>query len=374
MTTKTKKFLSLFLASTMSLTLLASCSSSEEPTQTTTPSASQDSGTDSGSGNIFDNTDGNNVAEAGNIEVADIRDYEYTDNFILEYPSFVEGMDPIVLDSVPETVVCLTTAPVLALYEMGVNVVIVPSTSVIDYPEDLRANAEIVTAVTSDDFDIENVIGKNPDLVFIPSSAYDKYGSFLEDAGIPTYIVSTAMLVADHYEIIKGETDVFTRAFVKDEASEAKAREILGRFDDLDAKIEEATKVLTGKTYLSAMANPNGFFVQQDTSTLPGVLNKFGMKNCYDAKMGEATAPIDLETVVGLENDLQVFVYTTMDPDVAKESVLATVANQQELWDTVKAIQDDNVLYLTTNYWVFGGIQILDSIDSLIDMLMEMFG
>lgn len=370
MTEKTKKHLQLFLASAMSLSLLASCSSNED-TSTATPSTSDStSSTSTPSASTPDAT----PEVTPSVVVDPVLDYEYTEEFVLSYPSFVEGYDPIVLESTPEKVVCLSTAPVLALHEMGANLIVIPSTTVLDYPQDLRDNAEIVTAVTSEDFDIENIIGKEPDLVFIPSSAYDKYGEILESAGIPCYVVATSMLVSDHYEIIKGETDVFTRAFVKDDESAQKATDILNRFDDLDAKIEEAKKVLSGKSYLSAMANPNGFFVQQDSSTLPGILNKFGMVNCYEAKMGESMAPVDLETIVGLENDLQVFIYATMDADVAKENILSTVANQQEMWDSVNAVAEGNVLYLTTNYWTFGGLQIMDSVESLIDMLMDMFG
>lgn len=369
---KRNKFLSLALATTMSLSLLVSCSSDDSGT--TTPTNTDTSTSTADSSGEATTPESSATESTPSIEVDPIREYEYTDEFILEYPSFVEGYETITLDSTPERVVCLTTAPVLALHEMGVNLVVVPSTTVINYPDALLETAEVVTAVTSEDFDIENIIAKNPDLVFIPSSAYEKYGEILESADIPCYVVSTAMLVSDHYEIIKGESDVFTRAFVKDDASADDAREILARFDDLDAKIADAKEVLTGKTYLSAMVNPNGFFVQQDSSTLPGILNKLGMVNCYEAKMGESMAPADLETIVGLENDLQIFIYTTNDMDVAKSSVLEVVANQQELWDSVQAVADDNVLYLTTDYWVFGGLQILDSVDSLIDMLLELYG
>ena len=54
--------------------------------------------------------------------------------FVLEYPEDMQELgytDPIVLDEVPERVVSLSAAPVLALYELGVNLVGIPNSMVV---------------------------------------------------------------------------------------------------------------------------------------------------------------------------------------------------------------------------------------------------
>ena len=61
--------------------------------------------------------------------------------FVLEYPEDMQELgytDPIVLDEVPERVVSLSAAPVLALYELGVNLVGIPNSMVVTWPEDLQ--------------------------------------------------------------------------------------------------------------------------------------------------------------------------------------------------------------------------------------------
>ena len=45
-----------------------------------------------------------------------------SESFVMEYPEDMQALgftEPLVLDSVPQRIVCLSTAPVLALYEMG---------------------------------------------------------------------------------------------------------------------------------------------------------------------------------------------------------------------------------------------------------------
>ena len=58
----------------------------------------------------------------------------------MEYPEDMQELgytDPIVLDEVPERVVSLSAAPVLALYELGVNLVGIPNSMVVTWPEDI---------------------------------------------------------------------------------------------------------------------------------------------------------------------------------------------------------------------------------------------
>ena len=68
--------------------------------------------------------------------------------FVLEYPEDMQELgytDPVVLDEVPERVVSLSAAPVLAMYELGVNLVGIPNSMVVTWPEDLQENTENVS-------------------------------------------------------------------------------------------------------------------------------------------------------------------------------------------------------------------------------------
>ena len=92
--------------------------------------------------------------------------------FVLEYPEDMQELgytDPIVLDEVPERVVSLSAAPVLALYELGVNLVGIPNSMVVTWPEDLQESTETVSfsVMSPDDFDYESVVDLEPDLVLL---------------------------------------------------------------------------------------------------------------------------------------------------------------------------------------------------------------
>ena len=52
-----------------------------------------------------------------------------SESFVMEYPEDMQALgftEPLVLDSVPQRIVCLSASPVLALYEMGANLVGIP--------------------------------------------------------------------------------------------------------------------------------------------------------------------------------------------------------------------------------------------------------
>ena len=105
--------------------------------------------------------------------------------FVLEYPEDMQELgytDPIVLDEVPERVVSLSAAPVLALYELGVNLVGIPNSMVVTWPEDLQESTETVSfsVMSPDDFDYESVVDLEPDLVFLAYNGADTAGKTLE--------------------------------------------------------------------------------------------------------------------------------------------------------------------------------------------------
>lgn len=110
--------------------------------------------------------------------------------FVLEYPEDMQELgytDPIVLDEVPERVVSLSAAPVLALYELGVNLVGIPNSMVVTWPEDLQESTETVSfsVMSPDDFDYESVVDLEPDLVLLAYNGADTEGKTLESLGIP---------------------------------------------------------------------------------------------------------------------------------------------------------------------------------------------
>lgn len=353
-----KKITSIILSLVVTATMLASCGDSSSSTTPTTNTTSTTSTT-------------TEAPVATETPAPEVETKEYSTEFVLDYVDYMkaEGYETLVLDEIPERIVCLSTSPVLAMHEMGADLIMVPTTTVIDYPTDW--NAEVIPALKADDFDLEKIIAADPGLVLVPATSFEEFNEIFKTAGIPCYAVPFAHGDLDQYGLIKEETVLYTNAFVVDEASQAKADAVMKRFEDLDAKIESAKSELQDKVFLSTMISAGNFSVLQETSTLGSVMKRLGLTNAYTPIMGESMGFLDLENVVDIELDLMIFISATTDPEVTKQTAIEAMAVQQEVWDTVSAVVDDHVLYLTTNYWVFGGIQVIDSVDSLIDLLLE---
>ena len=139
----------------------------------------------------------------------------------------------------------MSSTPVLALYEMGVNMIAIPVSSVVTWPENLAANAQQMQLAHNTNFDIETVVALEPDLVLLGYTSADTYGKVLTEAGIPVYYVDAGHTVS--YDSIKSQTEALVEAFDKD--SEAGAA-IMQRFADLETKLEDVRAKLTGKTVM----------------------------------------------------------------------------------------------------------------------------
>ena len=135
--------------------------------------------------------------------------------FVLENMQELGYTDPIVLDEVPERVVSLSAAPVLALYELGVNLVGIPNSMVVTWPEDLQESTETVSfsVMSPDDFDYESVVDLEPDLVLLAYNGADTAGKTLESLGIPVYYIYAGHTVP--YESIVGQTNALIDAFIE---------------------------------------------------------------------------------------------------------------------------------------------------------------
>ena len=115
----------------------------------------------------------------------------------IEYPENMQARgytEPVVLETTPQRVACLSSSPVLALYEMGVPMVAIPTSSVVDWPEDLAASAEQLQMAHNTNFDVETVIALEPDLVIMGYTSQETYGNVVSAAGIPVYYVDARPL------------------------------------------------------------------------------------------------------------------------------------------------------------------------------------
>lgn len=336
-----KKLLAMILTAVMGISLLAGCSKETGGDKADTPKATANDTT-----------------------------------FTLEYPEDMQEMgftEPIVLDEKPERVVSLSTAPVLALYELGVNLVGVPNSMVVTWPEDLEENAETVSfsVMSPEDFDYEAVVALEPDLVLLASSGADTAGAKLEELGINVYYLAAGHTVS--YESIKMQTKVLIDAFGTDEESKAAGEEIIQRFEDLEATLEETKSAFEGKSVMVLQSGSAEIhYIQTKNGTLGSMLNMIGFENVY---VNEESSMVQLDYEQALDYDPDYLVCVGATDAVTHQTVMEEAFNNNpEYWNAIEAVKNGNIIYVDVTYCSTAGINIIDNINNLIDIMSEETG
>lgn len=276
--------------------------------------------------------------------------------------------DPVTLAARPEKVVCMSSTPVLALYEMGVNMIAIPASSVVTWPENLAANAQQMQLAHNTNFDIETVVALEPDLVLLGYTSADTYGKVLTEAGIPVYYVDAGHTVS--YDSIKSQTEALVEAFDKD--SEAGAA-IVQRFADLETKLEDVRAKLTGKTVMVLQSAPPSHYIQTNGGTLGSMAEMIGLTNVY-TNDATSMAQIDLETAIDHNPDIVLCVGMSPTAEGHQQLMEEDFAKNPDYWNSIPAIAEGRVLYLPVSYVSSAGINVIDNISALADLVLARVG
>ena len=288
----------------------------------------------------------------------------------IEYPANMQQRgytEPVVLETMPQRVACLSSSPVLALYEMGVPMIAIPTSSVVEWPEDLAATAEQMQLSHNTNFDVETVIALEPDLVIMGYTSQETYGNVVSDAGIPVYYVDAGHTVP--YDSIKMQTEALVNAFGAD--SEAGAT-MLQRFDDLEARLEDVRAQLEGKTVMVLQSSPPAHYIQTSDGTLGSMAEMIGLTNVYEND-ASSMAQIDYETALSYDPDHVLCVGMSETGEGHRELMEADFANNPEYWNSIDAIANGDVIYLPVRFISSAGINVVDNIGELADLVLAHF-
>lgn len=354
-----KKFVSMLVVTAMTVALMVGCGKAEEekvPQGTTVESS-----------NVADGAEENGTGESNEV---------VEEGFTLDYPADMQQLgftEPVVLEKVPERVVCLSAAPVLALYELGVNMVGVPSSRVVAWPEDLKSNAATVSfsVMSADDFDYEAVVALEPDLVLLAMNGAETAGAKLESLGITCYYLYAGHTVS--YESIKMQTEALVDAF--DVTAEAKTagEALLQRFTDLEASLETAKSAFAGKTVMVLQSgSAEMHYIQTDHGTLGSMLDMIGFENVY-VNEDSSMVQLDYEQALDYNPDYLVCVGGT-DAVTHKGVMEQAFANNPEYWNAIPAVKEGNVICVDVTYCSTAGINVIDNITNLIGIMSENTG
>lgn len=290
--------------------------------------------------------------------------------FVMTYPEDMQALgftEPLVLERVPQRIVCLSTAPVLALYEMGAKLVGIPSSRVVSWPEGLKESTETVqfSAMSSSDFDYESIVALEADLVLVGSSSTE-VGEQIESLGIPVYYVFAGHTVS--YDNIKNQTAALTSAFSVDEASTAKAEEIMSRFTALEERLAAVQPVYAGKKVMVLQSgDTSNHYVQTARGTLASMAAMMGFENVYENEASSMTK-LDFEQALDYNPDL-VLCVGGGTAEEHKALMEQAFSENEAYWNSIDAIKNGDVIYLPVEFCSTAGIHVVDSINTLIDCI-----
>ena len=253
--------------------------------------------------------------------------------------------EPVVLKAKPQRVVSLVHTPVLALHEMGIKQVAVPQAAMLEWPADLVKDAKLLNVSMNSNFDIESVIALEPDLVIVGYQSKDTYGKILDREKIPVYYVDAGHVVS--YESIKELTDVLIKAFGQHNAG---AEAITDRFNKLEARMAEKRQENKGQKVMVLQSAPPRHYIQGKDGTLGSMLNM-------------------LEQALSYEPDLLFCVGGSKTAAEHQQVMEEDFAKNPEYWNNIKAIREREVIYLPIKYVATAGINVIDNINELIDII-----
>jgi len=305
---------------------------------------------------------------SSNNDSGDTANSEST-GFVLEYPSDLQALgytDAIVMDEAPQKVACISVSPVMCLYNLGVNITAVPSSSVISYPDDM--NVEILPSLRSNDFDVEIVVDLNPDLVIMPYTVAETHGATLEGLGITTYYVNDGHGVT--YDSIKLQTQTLIDAFTLSEKSQTAGEAIMQSFTDLESRLEEVRALTEGKTVMVVQSATPPHYIQTRSGTLGSMLDMIGFTNVYTNE-DSFMVQLDLEAAIEYDPDLIFCVGSAATSEEQQKLMEAEYDSNSDYWNSYQAISEGDVIYMPVTYISSTGISIVDYINDLINLVEE---
>ena len=84
-------------------------------------------------------------------------------------------------------------------------------------------------------------------------------------------------------------------------------------------------------------------------------------------------APIDFETALELEPDLVLAVGMSPSSEGHRQVMEEDYKNNPDYWNSIRAIAEGDIIYLPVNYISSAGINVVDHIGALADLITEHF-
>ncbi|MBQ8160324.1 MAG: ABC transporter substrate-binding protein [Clostridia bacterium] len=286
----------------------------------------------------------------------------------LYYPSYMQETEgeSLVLDRMPERIVCLSNAALQILVRCDIHPIAVTSlVANAEHPDWVYELPTITTGMNG--MDIESIVAMEPDLLIVGNYQKEAYGEQLEAAGIPVYYTSEGPSIA--YSQTREEAITLARSFGGDEM----AKEITAEFEKVEARAQSYTSAHPVRSMLIFFYTP-GSFLQTSEGYLGSILKQLPFENLADTVFDPSMRNVktDTETIVKLNPEIIFAISPAADAEAVREQDEAAFAENPDLWNTMDAIAQGNIVYLGKDYVSSKGLQVIDSVNNLIDQLEAM--
>lgn len=296
---------------------------------------------------------------------------EEVDGFTMYYPDYMvetEGKN-LQLNEKPEKIIVLSNAALQIMIRCDVRPIAITSISMgAEYPDWVSELPVISTGKS--EVDTESIIAMEPDLVIMGSYLQEDYGTILDSAGIPVYYTSEGPSIT--YNEVKAEAIALTKSF----GTEQDVAETEQEFSDLETRAQEFCDSMEERDAMILFSFPPSY-QQTSKGYLGSMLSMLPFHNLSDTLIDpdDRTAPLDLEKLVELDPEVIFAISPAYDSAEDLEASYAEeMQNNPAVWENLQAVKNDQVIYLSNEYVTSKGIQIIDSMNRLMDQLEETFG
>lgn len=286
----------------------------------------------------------------------------------LYYPSYMQESEgeTLVLDKAPQRIVCLSNSALQILVRCDIHPIAVTSlVANAEHPDWVYELPTITTGMSG--MDIESIVAMEPDLLIVGSYQKEAYGEQLAAAGIPVYYTSEGPSIA--YSQTKEEAITLARSFGGDEM----AATIASEFETVEARATAYTASHNKQSMLIFFYTP-GTYLQTSEGYLGSILTYLPYENLADSVFDPSQRNVmtDAETIIKLNPEIIFAISPASDAEAVKAQDEAVFAENPELWNTMDAIAKGNIVYLGKDYVSSKGLQVIDSVNKLIDQLEAM--
>ncbi|MGM9956111.1 MAG: ABC transporter substrate-binding protein [Peribacillus sp.] len=250
----------------------------------------------------------------------------------------------ITFDKVPETVISLQPSNTEILYALGVGNKVIGATDFDNYPEEAKDVERVSDSMT---INSEKIISLKPDAIIAYTIGDEAALKPLEDAGIPIFIIKSAVTFDDVYSDI----DQIAKVMGVTDQGEDLVKNIKKQIKDVEEKVASVDS--KEKTYFEISPSPEIYTAGAETFQQE-ILASAGIENIFADQKG--WAKIADEEVVKRNPDA--IITTVGYVDNAVDEI-----KSRKGWKDVSAVKEDQVYQLSEDVMSRPGPRIGEAVE-----------